>query len=550
MLNQLSIKNYALIKELNISPSDKLNIITGETGAGKSIMLGAVGLLLGNRADTKALFNIDQKCVIEGQFDITNYQLKGLFEKEDLDYDTATIIRREISTSGKSRAFINDTPVNLEILKKIGFKLMDVHSQHETLQLGKNSFQLKFIDVYAGSIKLREKYASEFRVYKSLQAELKALREENQEANKEAEYNAFLLDELVKLNLQADEQESLEKSVKLSEHAEEIKTRLNEALAILNDGDFSISNGLQNLRLCLNQLNKLGDNYAALTERVNSTLIELNDISSEIEREEEQINFDPEEALTAQERLSDIYKLQQKHGILDIESLLVIQEELEAKVTRTQNLDQEIEKLENRVKKQYDSCMLLASELSSKRANTLDKIAKELHGLLAELGMPDATIDFTHNQTELELSGIDEIVMLFSANKGIAPQEFSKVASGGEFSRLMFCMKFILAAKVSLPTIIFDEIDTGISGEIALKMASMMKKMASNHQVITISHLPQIAAKGDAHYYVYKDNSAEKTVSKIKKLSETDRIEEIAKMLSGDKPSKVAFENAQELISS
>lgn len=550
MLKHLSIKNYALIQELNISPSDKLNIITGETGAGKSIMLGAVGLLLGNRADSKALLQEDQKCVIEGKFDISNYQLKALFNKEDLDFEPTTIIRREITPAGKSRAFVNDTPVILETLKKLGVKLMDVHSQHETLQLSKNNFQLKFIDVYAGTLSLREEYALEFRIYKNILDELSQLVSENEQASKEDDYNRFLLDELVKLDLKEDEQEPLEKSVKLMEHAEEIKLKLNESLQILNQDEYAITNSLQTLMQALNQLSKLGDTYQQIAERVNSAVIELNDIASEIEREEERVNFDPQQALDAQERLSEIYRLQQKHQVLDIPSLLQIQLELEAKVSRSASLDDKITQTKTQLENQKNKCQQLGDELSKRRKASFYKLSNELLELLSEVGMPDASIEFKHSIAPLDISGCDEIIMLFSANKGIAPEELAKVASGGEFSRLMFCIKFILAAKVSLPTIIFDEIDTGVSGEIAIKMGVMMKKMAENHQVITISHLPQIAAKGDTHYFVYKDNTSEKAISKIRALENEDRIMELAKMLGGENPSEVAYKNAQELISS
>ncbi len=550
MLNQLTIKNYALIQELSITPANQLNIITGETGAGKSIMLGAVGLLLGNRADTKALLNSESKCVIEGQFDISNYKLSSLFKKEDLDYEELTIIRREITPAGKSRAFVNDSPVTLDTLKKLGFKLMDVHSQHETLQLGKNSFQLKFVDVYAGTLALRNEYSQLFLAYKKARIELNALLEESKTAAEQADYNSFLLKELSEANLMEDEQEELESSVKMMEHAEEIKLKLNEALAILTNDEFSVTNNVQQLRQSLLQVAKYGESYEKLAERINGALIELNDISTEIEREEEKVNFDPEQAQLSQERLSLIYQLQQKHAVLNISELLKIQAELEEKVLHTSNLGDEIAKRQKEVGELLTMCTDKANKLSEKRMACFVKLAKELETLLAEVGMPDASIELKRSEIPLENSGSDEIKILFSANKGIAPQELAKVASGGEFSRLMFCLKYILAAKVSLPTIIFDEIDTGVSGEIAIKLASMMKKMAENHQVITISHLPQIAAKGDQHYFVYKDNNASKAISKIKSLSEDERIVEIAKMLGGDNPSEIAFENAKELIAS
>ncbi|MEQ9164946.1 MAG: DNA repair protein RecN [Fulvivirga sp.] len=550
MLKHLSIKNYALIQELNISPSDNLNIITGETGAGKSIMLGAVGLLLGNRADTKALLDEDVKCVIEGQFEISNYNLKNVFSKEDLDYETNTIIRREISPSGKSRAFVNDTPVTLDVLKKLGVKLMDVHSQHETLQLGKNSFQLKFVDVYAGTLQLRAEYNRSFQLYKQALQKLKVLEEENANATKEAEYNTFLLDELVKASLKEDEQESLEDTVRLMEHAEEIKLKLNQTIEILSQGEYATTSGLQQVRALFNNLSKYGDAYKNLHERLESALIELNDIAGEIEKEEEKVSFNPEEAEIAQERLSNIYQLQQKHSVLDIKGLLEIQNELQIKVERTMNLEDEIANALSEKERLLKETQSIAEQLSKKRIACFSKLTTQLINLLKEVGIGDATVQIERKEIELEASGADEISILFSANKGIAPQELAKVASGGEFSRVMFCIKYILAEKVSLPTVIFDEIDTGVSGEIAIKMGGLMKKMAQNHQIITISHLPQIAAKGDQHYFVFKDNSNAKAVSKIRELQGEDRVIEIAKMIGGDQPSNIAFENAKELMQS
>ncbi|QSE98944.1 DNA repair protein RecN [Fulvivirga lutea] len=550
MLKQLFIKNYALIQELKITPSEKLNIITGETGAGKSIMLGAVGLMLGNRADIKSLLNTDSKCIVEGHFDLSLYKLESLFKKEDLDYEATTIIRREISPSGKSRAFVNDTPVTLDVLKKLGIKLMDVHSQHETLQLGKNSFQLKFVDVFANTLTLRNEYYRLYQDYKKELIYLNGLKEESAKATQESDYNSFLLQELAEANLQPDEQEELEERVKVAEHAEEIKLKLNEGLAILSNDEFSVASGMQQLRQALSQLAKYSDTYKNLADRIESVQIEVNDLTSEIEREEEKVNFDPEEAQMSQERLSLIYQLQQKHQVVDIASLIEIQSNLEEKVSRTLNLDNEIATSTKKVESLLQECTAKASELSKKRVACFDKLSDELTKLLAEVGMGDASVKIERSEIPLENSGFDEIQILFSANKGIAPQPLAKVASGGEFSRFMFCIKYILAEKIAMPTVIFDEIDTGVSGEIALKLGSLMKKMAENHQLITISHLPQIAAKGDQHYFVYKDTSSDKAVSKIKYLEESERIEEIAKMIGGDNPSSIAFENARELMQS
>ncbi|MTI20169.1 DNA repair protein RecN [Fulvivirga sp. RKSG066] len=550
MLTHLLIKNYALIEHLELSPSRYLNIITGETGAGKSIILGAVGLLLGNRADTKTLYNEDSKCVIEGHFDLSAYKLKKVFEEADLDYEQTSIFRREISPSGKSRAFINDTPVTLDVIKKIGVHLMDVHSQHETLNLGKSNFQLAFIDAFANTTTDRKSYAQAFKKYKDAESRLQTLKSEASQIRQEADYNNFLLEELTKVELQADEQETLEENVKLSEHAEEIKSKLNEILEVTSNSEFAANVALEQAKNIFSQLSKYAEKYGTLSERMQSLFIELNDIISETEKLEEEIEFDPEETLRLQDRLSLIYSLQQKHGVSDIESLIEIRDTLAAKAEKFVNIDDEIEQTEQEVTTLKKEAEALAQTLSKKRKKAFPAIEKELTTLLTKVGIPDATLVIEHTLSQMTSHGVDDVNMLFSANKGIKPQPLSKVASGGEYSRLLFCVKFLLADKISLPTIIFDEIDTGVSGEIALKLGDMMKKMAQNHQVISISHLPQVAAKGTSHYFVYKDNSRDKSVSKIRKLSEDDRITEIAKMIGGEKPSDVAFQSAKELMAS
>lgn len=550
MLKSLLIKNYTLIENLKINPDTKFNIITGETGAGKSIVLGAVGLLLGNRADTKTLLKHTEKCIIEGEFDISNYTLSKLFAQEELDYEDTTLIRREISPSGKSRAFINDTPVTLDVLKKIGSNLIDVHSQHETINLGKSDFQLAFIDAFASTSKERKQYHSLYKDYKKKEKNLEQIKHNSTELGKEADYNNFLLDELVKLNLQPGEQTQLEEDLQILEHAEDIKSKLNEALVILNQSDYASTEGLQQGKLILAQLAKYSESYNTLSERLNSVFIELQDIVSELEKKDLEIEVDPEETQRVQERLSQLYALQKKHGVVEIEELFAIQKELEEKTSEYFNLDEEIQNSEKELEALKEKALQLASSLGKKRTAAFNKLETVLQQLLAEVGIGGATIKIENEQGGLNPYGIDNIRILFSANKGIAPQGISKVASGGEYSRLMFCVKYILADKIALPTIIFDEIDTGVSGEIALKLGAMMKKMAANHQLITISHLPQIAAKGDKHYYVYKETTSEKAISKIKDLDEDERITEIAKMIGGDNPSSIAFDNARELIKS
>lgn len=548
MLKSLTIQNYALIESLKMTPSHQLNIITGETGAGKSIMLGAVGLMLGNRADTKSLLNEDKKCIIEGIFDLSSYSLQAMFQEEDLDYDDTSIIRREISPNGKSRAFINDTPVTLETLKRIGVFLMDVHSQHDSLLLTTNAFQLQVIDHFAGTQELLTSYKNSYKIFQKAKKAYDRLCIDAGDIKKAGDYNNFLLDELDAAKLVIDEQSILEDELEILENSEEIKLRLHATANNISNGEPAIISMLHEAVNNLKGVGKFSENYAFLSQRAESCLIELKDIADEVEVAEEKVAFDPEKIQTTKDRLSLIYQLQQKHQVKTIEELLDIQSDLRKKVEKMLNLDEEINSSKKAVEIAEKNVKEIAKELSKKRLSVFKAIEEKIVQLVKALGMPDASFLVVREETELSPSGIDDVNFLFSANKGIKPQPLKTAASGGEFSRLMFCIKYILADKTALPTIVFDEIDTGISGEIALKMVSMMKKMADNHQVIAISHLPQIAAKGDTHYYVYKDNSASKTISKIRLLSEEERITEIAKMIGGENPSGVAFESAKELM--
>jgi DNA repair protein RecN (Recombination protein N) len=548
MLTHLSIKNYALIKHLVLDPSPHLNVITGETGAGKSIMLGAMGLLTGNRADSKVLWDESQKCVIEGTFDISNYGLKSIFKGEDLDYDQSTVIRRELSPGGKSRAFINDTPVTLEVMKRIGDLLMDIHSQHETLLLGQHSFQLKLVDAYAANQSLRELYTEQWNAYIKSKKDFETLTSEAETLRQEADYIRFQLDELSKLQLEDSEQESMESELKIMEHAGEIKSRFQSVLDLINDSEFASRNSLAEARNHLQYVSSFSANYAHLFERLESVIIELDDLTHEVEKEGDKIEFDPERAEWIKERLSAIYRLLKKHKVGNLKELLVIRENLAQKDNITSNLDEAIEKSRKTFEDSRNNATATAQKLSTSRKKVLPALCKQITQLLQELGIPNATFQIDISQTELAAYGTDRIEILFSANKGISPRQLAQVASGGEFSRLMFCIKYVMAEKTEMPTLVLDEIDSGISGEVAFKLGSMMRKMSERHQIIAISHLPQIAARGNSHYFVYKDNTAAKTISSIKHLQETERIEEIAKMIGGDKPSKVAFQNAQELL--
>ncbi|MGY6744646.1 MAG: DNA repair protein RecN [Cecembia sp.] len=548
MLQSLSISNYALIEELEMSPSPSLSMITGETGAGKSIMLGAVGLLLGNRADTKALSDPEKKCVVEGYFAIGNYGLEEFFKQEDLDFEAECIIRREISPSGKSRAFINDTPVRLETLKELGKYLMDVHSQHDTLMLADGLYQLGLIDAFCHSKLEKEGYQNAYRQFNAAKKNLEKSLQEAQELKKEADFNKFQLEELSLLQLQGGEQQELENEQEILENAEEIKTKIQEVLSQLEDEQFGALRILSLASQGIQQLGRLAHKFTSYNERFQSVLIELKDIASSLADEDGSIEVDFEKLETVRERLSKIYHLQQKHGKDSVEELMQLEQELASKVFQVENLDEAIEKLQNTKMEAEKEMLSKGKALSEKRKSTFTAFSKELQSLLQQLGMENAKIEMSHQSIPPSLHGLDQVDILFSANKGVNPQALRQVASGGEFSRLIFAIKFIMADKMALPTLIFDEIDTGVSGEIALQMVRMMQEIAKKHQVICISHLAQVAAKGDQHYFVFKDNSRDKTISKIKLLSREERITEIAKMIAGANPSASAFESAKELL--
>lgn len=549
MLKQLTIKNYALIKVLEMNPSGGLSVVTGETGAGKSIMLGAIGLLLGNRADTKVLWDENEKCITEGVFDISSYNLQHVFKDEDLDYDNQTVIRREITPNGKSRAFINDTPVTLDVMKRIGNYLMDIHSQHETLLLGNQAFQLMLIDAFAGNQKLLKEYTSRWDIYLKAKKANEDLVAAAEALRQEADFINFQLDELTKADLEEKEQETLESDLKVMEHAEEIKSKLHQALDVLNRSEFAVISSLAEARSHLSDLISFSETYSALYNRVDSVRIELDDIVNEIEHLEAKVDVDPERTEFIKERLSTIYRLQKKHNVKDIGALLSIHQNLTQQSVQTANLDESLARSAEELKLAEEELKLSGNKLSGARKKVFAPLIKQLTLLLKELSIPEAQLHVDHRQTIPRASGTDDIDILFSANKGITPRPLAQVASGGEFSRLMFCIKYVMAEKTSIPTLILDEIDSGISGEVAIKLGNLMKVMARNHQLIAITHLPQIAAKGDAHYYVFKDNSSKKTISNIKSLDEGERIKEIAQMIGGSKPSAIAMQGAKELLS-
>lgn len=548
MLKSLSISNYALIDQLLMQPSKGLSMITGETGAGKSIMLGAVGMLLGNRADTKVLLHEDQKCVIEGVFEIGEYGLKDFFESEELDFDPTCIIRREISPGGKSRSFVNDTPVLLDTLKTLGAYLMDVHSQHDTLQLGEGSYQLGLIDAFAQTQEELKQYRTDYKSFKKSQKSYLEIKQKAHELQKEADFNQFQLDELSALSLQTGEQTELESAQEVLENAEEIKLKINEMLNLFQDEQFGVIQGMAQIQHGMQSLERLAHKFQALRERFQSSLIEIKDLVDTLADEEGGIEVDFEKLEGIRERLSKIYQLQKKHGVNSVEELMALEADLADKVFQFQNLDDTLVIAKATLDQAEKQVLESGHKLRKLRMACFPDFQKSLEKLLVGLGMENAKLVVEHKSTEPNSGGMDEIELLFSANKGSSPQPLKKVASGGEFSRLLFAIKYLMADKMALPTLIFDEIDTGISGEVALQMVRMMKEISQNHQVICITHLPQVAGQGDLHYFVYKDNSSAKTVSKIKLLEEEGRIQELAKMIAGATPSASAMESARELL--
>ena len=548
MLSHLLIKNYALIDELELSPDRELNIITGETGAGKSIMLGAIGLLLGNRADTRALYNPEKKCVIEGTFGVSGYAIERIFEDEELDFSDTCIVRREISVSGKSRAFVNDTPVNLETLRRVTSQLMDIHSQHDSVLLGSNDYQLEIVDTYAQDDHLLRTYRADYQVYREKKAVYTQLQDEAKAMRKEFDYNNFLYEELTRAQLQPDEQEAMEQELNVLENAEEIKAKLQLASDYLDNPEQSVIDFLKGTIGNLTAISKLADHYEPLLQRAQSSLIELRDLAEEISAEQDKVDLDDSRAETIRERLNLIYQLQTKHQLTDVAGLISLRDELGQKVSKVLNSDEALAHAKAQTEAARAQLTGSADALSEVRKAVLQPIETEIGGLLNDLGMPNASLKIKAETGKPGPVGIDTISFLFSANKGVKPQQLKNVASGGEFSRLMMAIKYILASKRSLPTIIFDEIDTGVSGEIAIKMGDMMRDMAHSHQIIAITHLHQIAGKGSAHYFVYKDNTAAKTVSRIRKLSNTERVDEIAQMIGGKNPSASAVKNARELL--
>jgi DNA repair protein RecN (Recombination protein N) len=549
LLQTLSISNYALIKSLHSEFTDGLSIITGETGAGKSILLGALGLVMGNRADLNSLKDNEKKCVIEAVFSVKQYGLQAFFEEEELDYEEETIIRREILPSGKSRAFVNDTPVRLSVLASLKNQLIDVHSQHKTAQLSETDFQFQILDALAGNEQELSKYSIELKKHKAIQRELDVLLQQQEAAKQEYAYNSHLFSELEAANFRIGEQEELEEKLEKLNNIEAIKSALAESLGLATEEQFGVQNQLSNLSSTLQNISGYSSDYASFFERMESLKIEFDDVVFELEKANENVDFDPNEIEGFNDRLQLIYTLQKKHMVDSIDELLKIQEVLSDKVAQVENsteiLKEKRESLEL-VKKSLDG---ICAKLHDSRKKAIPSLTKQLEEVLSRLGMENANFKIELEKgTSYFKNGFDKLNFLFSANKGTAFDEMKKVASGGELSRIMLGVKLILSKYSKLPTIIFDEIDTGVSGEVSNKIAEIMHEMGDFMQVITITHLPQIASKGKSHYKVYKEDIEGVTTTFLKKLSKKERVNEVAEILGGKNITSSAIEHAKELL--
>ena len=549
MLSRLTIQNYAIIDELEIDFSQKLNVITGETGAGKSIIVGALGLILGERADSTALVNKEIKCIVEGEFDNANKkELKTFLITNDFESNEELVVRREIGTNGKSRAFINDTPVTLSQLNELSSLLVDLHQQFDTLELGEIHFQREVIDALAGHGTVIDEYQTNYRTWQQLIKETEELKTRKQQFDKEADYNRFQLTELEEAGFKGNELEEIDKELKLLNNSEGIKAALNKTYLELKESETPV---VQQLKILLNQLNAYSSYHPDLPTlllRLESAQIELQDIADDVERISNHINYDPEKLELLNDRLSLGYKLQKKHGVNSTNELILLQKELEEKLQAVLNIDEAIQKKEIDLVKQQKALTLLATRITEGRRKQIKPLEEKVNKLLVQVGMPNAQLKVDINITELSAYGSDSIDFLFDANKSGQFLPVRKVASGGELSRLMLCIKSLVAQSINLPTLIFDEIDTGISGEAARQVGIILKDLASKRQVICITHQPQIAGKADAHFFVYKEIVKDKVKTNIRQLTTEERITTIAKMLSGEKPTSAAIENAREMV--
>jgi DNA repair protein RecN (Recombination protein N) len=550
MLKHLYIKNFTLIDELDIELYQGFSVITGETGAGKSIILGALGLLLGQRADSKAIKQGAEKCVIEAHFDLSRYGMTDFFEENEIEYDAADcIVRRELTASGKSRAFINDTPVQLSLLKELGEQLVDIHSQHQNLLLNKQDFQLNVVDIIAGDEKEQQLYQQAYTQYHVTEKELSALKESIEQNRQNADFLQFQFEELTQANLAEGEQEELEQKSETMSHSEEIKSALYEADNALSAEQTGVVESLRTALSAIRQIEKVLPDASELVERLDSSYIELKDIAQEISSQMEHVDFDPAELDAINNRLDKLYDLEKKYHVETIEELIAKRDELKIQLGRIENSDEALAELQQKLAAQLAQAQKAAEILTQMRTKAAKQIEKEMQGRLMPLGMPNVKFSIEMTQEPLNVSGQDKVAFLFSANTSTPLQPISQVASGGEIARVMLSLKAMISGAVKLPTIIFDEIDTGVSGKTAEKMAEIMQEMGHHErQVISITHLPQIAALGSAHYKVEKEETAKGTISRMRKLSDDERVLEIAQMLSGSNVSEAAISNAKQLL--
>ncbi|MGN1228497.1 MAG: DNA repair protein RecN [Prevotella sp.] len=551
MIRHLYIRNFTIIDELDIDLFPGFSVITGETGAGKSIVLGAIGLLKGQRADSKLIRTGADRCVVEAHFDLTRYEdMQTFFTANDIDYDAADcIVRREITAAGKSRAFINDTPVSLSLLKDLGERLIDVHSQHQNLLLGRQDFQLSVIDIIADDSKELSKYRLAYTKMKDKERELKRVREEIENNRSKADFMQYQYDELDAARLVDGEQEELEQKAERMSHSEEIKSALYDADTSLSADDTGVITLLRSARTSLTQVSKVLPVAGELAERMDSAYIELKDIAQEISSQLDEVDFNPSDLDLVNNRLDKIYDLEKKYHVESVGELIALRDDLKRQLADIENIDDRLQSLQTEVDKSTAECQRLADALSAKRTKSAKGIQSEVMNRLVSLGMPNVRFEIQISKGTLSADGQDTIDFLFSANKNSALQQVAQVASGGEIARLMLSLKAMISGAVKLPTIIFDEIDTGVSGKIAEKMAQIMKEMGDcERQVISITHLPQIAALGSTHYKVYKEDTAEGTVSHMQLLSSDERVNEIAQMLSGSDISEAAVSNAKALL--
>jgi DNA repair protein RecN (Recombination protein N) len=549
MIKSLHIKNYAIIEALEIRFSEGLTIVTGETGAGKSILLGALNLILGSRADLKALYNEAEKCVVEAQFDVSSYNLQVFFQDNEIDYDEETVIRREILPSGKSRAFINDTPVNLNVLQQLSSALIDLHQQFDTLDIHNVSFQLRMIDALADNKRLVAGYEEEFRQYQADKRRLANLIARNEASSKEVDFLQFQLEEFNKAELAEDEQDKLEKELAVLAHAEEIKRTMSAAYRHLCDSEQSLVSQMEELGVLLHQIGKYDTKLANLSEKYDGLAEELKDLAGEFETIAEVTEYDPERIVEIQARLDLIYRLQNKHKVASVKELLEIQFNLQQQLGAFGDLGTEIETLRERIASQETHLWEVAQTLSERRHQVIADFENKVREMLLQLAMEHAVLKVElRKMEELGASGIDQIAFLFAANKGSRLQQIKDVASGGEMSRLTLITKSLVASAIPLPTLIFDEIDSGISGDVALRMGNILRRLSNHHQVVTITHSPQVASKADVHYFVYKSERNDRTITNVRLLNPDERIRSIATMLSQNPPSQAAIENARQLI--